>query len=315
MAAQPPASQHTHITGYRFVDLPDRDALRQPFRDETARLGLKGLVLLCDEGINFFVSGTDQACAGFIDFLEADERFRGIAIKTSFMDDVPYKRMLVKLKREIIALGMDEIRPADVTGAYVEPQEFKRWLDEGQDVLVLDTRNDYETRLGTFEGAVDLNLASFKQFPDEVVRQLPKPTEGGVQAGGEPKSASGEQCGPFGHPRLRGDTKIVMYCTGGVRCEKASAVMMNAGFKNVYQLDGGIMNYFNECGGAHWQGECFVSAVATRVASNLGCAYSLIVISLHCARRCRYSTSAWRLIRILGRPRPPLASSAGSHSP
>ena len=138
--------------------------------------------------------------------------------------------MLVKRKREIISLGMDEIRPAEFTGPHISPKEFKQMLDDGDEVVVLDARNDYETRVGMFDGAVELDIASFREFP-EAIGSLPD--------------------------EYRSKT-VVMYCTGGIRCEKASAVMLKAGFDDVRQLEGGILGYFEECGGTHWNGDCFV---------------------------------------------------------
>ena len=219
-----------NIAGYRFVDLPDRDDLRDPMLERCMELDLKGTVLLSPNGINFFLAGDGDSVDAFLQNLESDERFRGIPIKISHTDYQPFRRMLVKRKREIISLGMDEIRPSKFTGPHISPTDFKRMLDEEEDIVVLDTRNDYETRVGSFEGAVELGIPSFRDFP-EAVEGLPD----------EYKSKT-----------------VVMYCTGGIRCEKASAVMLNAGFDDVRQLEGGILGYFDECGGSHWDGDCFV---------------------------------------------------------
>jgi predicted sulfurtransferase len=134
------------------------------------------------------------------------------------------------LKKEIISHGLDHIKPAERTGEEITPTEFKQWLDEGREVAIIDTRNDYEIRLGTFENALDLNIKSFRAFP-KAVESLPDSMK---------------------------DTPVVMFCTGGIRCEKASVVMMDAGFSNVKQLKGGILGYFEEVGGQHWDGDCFV---------------------------------------------------------
>ena len=219
-----------NIAGYRFVDLPDRDELRQPMLDVCLKAGLKGTVLLSPNGINFFLAGTEEATDSFLSYLESDERLVGITVKVSHTEYQPFRRMLVKRKREIISLGMDDIRPAEFTGPHISPKEFKRMLDDGEEVVVLDARNDYETRVGMFEGAVELDIASFRQFPD-AIGSLPD--------------------------EYRSKT-VVMYCTGGIRCEKASAVMLKAGFDDVRQLEGGILGYFEECGGTHWIGDCFV---------------------------------------------------------
>ena len=219
-----------NIAGYRFVDLPDRDDLCEPMFDVCMKAGLKGTVLLSPNGINFFLAGNKESTDLFISHLNSNERFSDIPIKVSHTDYQPFRRMLVKRKREIISLGMDEIRPAEFTGPHISPKEFKQMLDDGDEVVVLDARNDYETRVGMFDGAVELDIASFREFP-EAIRDLPDD--------------------------YRTKT-VVMYCTGGIRCEKASAVMLKAGFDDVRQLEGGILGYFEECGGTHWNGDCFV---------------------------------------------------------
>ena len=219
-----------NISGYRFIDLPDRDELREPMLEHCLGLGLKGTVLLSPNGINFFLAGTRDATDSFLQHLESDTRFVGIPTKVSHTDYQPFRRMLVKRKQEIIALGRDDIRPAEFTGPHISPAEFKQMLDEDEDIVVLDTRNDYETRVGAFDGAVELDIPSFRDFPD-AIGSLPD--------------------------EYRSKT-LVMYCTGGIRCEKASAVMLKAGFEDVRQLEGGILGYFEECGGTHWSGDCFV---------------------------------------------------------
>ena len=222
-------SMFVNISGYRFLDLPDRDSLRSPFREKCISLGLKGTILLSHNGINFFLAGTQEAIDGFISFLEEDPRLIGIPMHISHSDYQPFRRMLVRLKKEIISLGMDEIRPVEKEAKYIDPNEFKRWLDEGKEVVVLDTRNDYELRVGTFENAVDLDIKSFREFPD-AVRRLDYDKS----------------------------TPVVMFCTGGIRCEKASIVMEDQGWNEVYQIKGGVLGYFKETGGEHWQGDCFV---------------------------------------------------------
>ena len=219
-----------NIAGYRFVDLDDRDELRQPFRYICEKLKLKGTILLSNNGINFFLAGEQDSIDSYIEFLESDDRFIGIPLKISYTDYQPFRRMLVRLKKEIIALGMDEIRPADYTGENIKPLEFKKILDNDEEVIIVDTRNDYETRVGIFENAIDLNLSTFKDFPG-AIENLPEEYK---------------------------KKQIVMYCTGGLRCEKASVVMENAGFENVKQLKGGILGYFEETDGSYWKGDCFV---------------------------------------------------------
>ena len=230
-----------NIAGYRFVNLEDRDELRQPFRLICDKLGLKGTILLSKNGINFFLAGEQKSIDSYIEFLEKDERFIDIPLKISYTDYQPFRRMLVRLKKEIIALGIDEVRPADFTAPNIKPKEFKKMLYENEDLLILDTRNDYETKVGIFENAIDLNLSTFREFP-EAILDLPD----------EYKTK-----------------QIVMYCTGGIRCEKASVVMMNAGFENVKQLEGGILGYFEETDGSYWKGDCFVFDQRVAVDTNL----------------------------------------------
>ena len=225
----PETETYVNIAGYRFIDLPDRDELRTPFTEICLELELKGTVLLSPNGINFFVAGTHEAVEQYVSFLETDNRFQDIPLHISYSEYQPFKRMLVRLKNEIISLGMDEIRPSERTGQYIQPKEFKKWLDEGKEIIILDTRNDYELRVGTFENAIDLDIKSFREFP-EASKKLDQDKT----------------------------TPVVMFCTGGIRCEKASVVMENQGWENVYQIKGGILGYFKECGGAHWNGDCFV---------------------------------------------------------
>lgn len=219
-----------NIAGYRFVDLPDSDELRTPMINACKATSLRGTILLAHEGINFFLAGTQQGVDDFLVFLDSDVRFLDIPLKVSHTDYQPFNRMNVRLKKEIISIGMDEVQPAVFTGDSIAPKEFKQWLDDGKTVTILDTRNDYEIRLGTFENAIDLDITSFRAFP-AAVDAMPDELK---------------------------DTPVVMFCTGGIRCEKASVVMLEAGFKDVRQLEGGILGYFEEVGGSHWNGDCFV---------------------------------------------------------
>ena len=219
-----------NIAGYRFVNLEDRDELRSPFLNRCEELELKGTILLSPNGINFSLSGSQKAVDLFIEFLESDKRFRGIPIKVTYNSYQPFRRMLVRLKKEIISLGMEDIKPIEFTGPNIKPKELKEMLDNKEEVVVLDTRNDYEVRVGTFKNAIDLNLPTFRDFP-EAVSKLPDEYK---------------------------EKEIVMFCTGGIRCEKASAVMLKEGFKNVKQLEGGILDYLKQTDGSHWEGDCFV---------------------------------------------------------
>ena len=246
------AGHITNIAGYRFVAIDDLARLQAVLRSVCADVGLKGTVLLAPEGINFFLAGTQAAVEGFTAYLDGDERFRGIPLKTSFTDYQPFNRLNVRQKKEIISVGLDHINPAVFTGPEIEPRAFKAMLDRGEPVHVLDTRNDYELRIGTFANAIDLNIGTFRAFP-EAVSRLPDSMK---------------------------DEPVVMFCTGGIRCEKASAIMLEAGFTNVRQLKGGVLGYFEEVGGAHWDGDCFV--FDQRVAVNPSLEESDVVVFFAC---------------------------------
>ena len=192
------------------------------------------------------------AIEGFTAYLEQDERFRGIPLKTSYTDYQPFNRMNVRKKNEIISVGLDHINPAAFTGPEIEPRAFKAMLDRGEHVHVLDTRNDYELRVGTFDNAIDLNIRTFRAFPEAIARL----------------------------PEAMKDEPVVMFCTGGIRCEKASAIMLEAGFTNVKQLKGGILGYFEEVGGEHWDGDCFV--FDQRVAVNPALEETEVVVCFAC---------------------------------
>lgn len=219
-----------NITGYKFTPITDTKLLQEKIINLSEENNLKGTVLISDKGINFSVAGLIENTSKFVKVIKKDKQFSDIDIKTTFNEYQPFRKMLVRIKKEIISMGVDEINPYEFTGEKIKPVELNKKLDAGEDVILLDTRNEYEVRLGTFENAIDLNLDSFRDFPTKI---------NGLR----------EQIG---------DKEIVMFCTGGVRCEKASALMLKSGFKNVKQIDGGVINYFKETGGAHWNGDCFV---------------------------------------------------------
>ena len=219
-----------NIAGYKFEPLEDPVELVRIYQQKCDELKLKGTMLISKNGINFSLAGTNEATETFISILEEDNRFLNIPLKVTYSETQPFRRMKVRLKKEIISLGRKDINPRELTGKRISPQDLKNLLDNKEDVLVLDTRNEYETRVGKFENAIDLNLDTFRDFP-EAIESLPEEYK---------------------------DKQIVMYCTGGIRCEKASAVMMKAGFADVKQLEGGVLDYFKETGGAYWEGDCFV---------------------------------------------------------
>lgn len=219
-----------NISAYKFVTLDDVEALRDRLQARARDLGLKGTILLAPEGINVFIAGLEVQVERFLSELLDDARFAGLPMKRSWSDEQPFNRMLVKAKREIITLRRPDVDPSRTPAPRLAPEELKRWLDEGREVLLLDTRNHFEVALGTFDSAAELQLKSFTDLPD---------------------AARGID------PRWK-TLPVVTFCTGGIRCEKAAPLLMQEGFSDVHQLDGGILNYFERCGGAHFSGECFV---------------------------------------------------------
>ena len=224
-----------NISAYKFISLDDLPALRERLRARCEALALKGTILLAPEGINLFLAGSRAQIDGFMAMLHDDLRFADIAPKESLSDDVPFGRLRVRLKREIITMRLPAIRPEGGRAPAVDAPTLQRWLDRGRDddgreVVLLDTRNDYETDAGKFPQAVDYRLASFTGFPAAIAAD---------------------------RARYEGKT-IVSYCTGGIRCEKAALHMRDLGMEHVYQLDGGILRYLEQTDGAHWRGDCFV---------------------------------------------------------
>ena len=230
-----------NIAGYKFQSLIDLEDLVPKFQLICDNLELKGSVYLSPNGINFSLAGSEKAIEQYLNFMEEDERFLNIPLKKTYSETQPFRKMKVRPKKEIISLGRDDINPVELTGDYVTPKELYAMYENNEDVIVLDTRNEYETRVGLFENAVDLQLDTFRDFPD-AIKQLPEEYK---------------------------DKQIVMYCTGGIRCEKASAVMLKAGFSDVRQLEGGVLDYFKETGGKYWNGDCFVFDERVALDTNL----------------------------------------------
>ena len=224
-----------NISAYKFIPLPDASVLRELLLQRATALQLKGTILLAEEGINLFLAGPEWYVRGFVAQLHGDARFADMLPKESWSETQPFKKMLVKVKREIIRMDHPTIRPAEGRAPAVPAATVKRWLDQGHDdngrpVVTLDTRNDFEVDAGTFEGAIDWRITKFTEFP------------AAVQA----------------HKAELQDKTVVSFCTGGIRCEKAAILMQDMGLEHVYQLEGGILKYFEEVGGAHYQGGCFV---------------------------------------------------------
>lgn len=219
-----------NLAAYKFVELNELSPLREKLARAANSLGLRGTILLAREGMNMFVAGEADDIESFLGELSADPRFAAIPLKLSWSQEQPFNRMLVKIKKEIIPFGREEINPGQHPAPRISAQELKAWLDSGRKITLLDTRNDYEVRLGTFSGAIDFGLKHFRDLPAAL---------------------------ETAHAELKNEP-IVTFCTGGIRCEKAAPLLINEGFREVYQLDGGILAYFEQCGGAHFEGECFV---------------------------------------------------------
>ncbi|MEP5568300.1 MAG: rhodanese-related sulfurtransferase [Halioglobus sp.] len=216
---------------YRFVTLDNYREMREPLLDECMAAEVKGTLLLASEGINGTIAGSREGIDRVLAYLKADPRLAELNHKESFDEGMPFYRMKVKLKREIVTMGVEGIDPNLVVGTYVKPQDWDDLVND-PDVLLIDTRNDYEYSIGSFKGAIDPHTTSFREFPEYVRSQL----DPGKQK------------------------KIAMFCTGGIRCEKASAYMLQEGFEEVYHLQGGILKYLEEVPEERstWEGECFV---------------------------------------------------------
>jgi UPF0176 protein len=224
-----------NISAYRFVALDDPQALQAALARECAERGLLGTILLASEGINLVLAGREDAVRAFLRELRTDARFAGMHAKESWCHRQPFRKLRVKVKREIIRMNRPAIQPAAGRAPAVDPITVRRWLDQGHDdegrpVVTLDTRNAFEVDHGSFVDAIDWRLARFSDFPAALEAR---------------------------RTELEGKT-VVSFCTGGIRCEKAAILMREAGLASVWQLDGGILRYFEDAGGAHFRGNCFV---------------------------------------------------------
>ena len=216
---------------YKFVALPGFAALRQPLLDEMLQLGIRGTLLLASEGINGTVAGTQAGIEALLAWLDRQPGLESIGYKLSYHDAMPFQRTKVKLKKEIVTMGVEGIDPRKVVGTYVKPKDWNALISDPE-VLLIDTRNDYEVQIGTFKGAINPKTETFREFPDYVQSQLD----------------------PAKHK------KVAMFCTGGIRCEKSTAYLKEQGFDEVYHLEGGILKYLEEVPAEQtmWEGECFV---------------------------------------------------------
>ena len=227
--------QILNIAAYKFIALDDLPALQAALREAAQTRALRGTVLLAEEGINLFLAGGSSDIHDFLAWLCSDARFFDLAVKESWSTTQPFRKLLVKVKPEIIRMAHPAIRPAAGRAPSVDAKTLKRWLDAGHDdkgrpVVTLDTRNDFEADVGTFRNAIDWRISKFTEFPQALLAH---------------------------RDELAGKT-VVSFCTGGIRCEKAAIFMREAGVDHVFQLEGGILKYFEDEGHAHFDGECFV---------------------------------------------------------
>jgi UPF0176 protein len=216
---------------YKFVTLENFEKLRQPLLEAMEANEVRGTLLIAQEGINGTVAGSREGIDALLAWLATDERLTNIVHKESFDETMPFYRTKVKLKKEIVTMGIEGIDPKQIVGTYVKPQDWNALISD-PDVVLLDTRNDYEIQIGTFQGAVDPNTETFREFP-KYVKENMDPTK---------------------------HKKVAMFCTGGIRCEKSTAYMKDQGFDEVYHLEGGILKYLEEVPKEEtmWEGECFV---------------------------------------------------------
>lgn len=219
------------ITFYKFVKLPDFREMKEPLLTLCNDNGVKGTILLAEEGINATIAGTRDDIDHVMDSLSDDPRFADLPTKESYTDDMPFQRTKVRLKNEIVALKVDGVDPTEQVGTYIEPEQWNTLISQ-DDVVIIDTRNDYEVQIGTFKRALNPKTEAFNEFPDYVAQELD----------------------PQKHK------KVAMFCTGGIRCEKATAFMLQQGFEKVYHLNGGILRYLENVAPDEslWEGECFV---------------------------------------------------------
>jgi UPF0176 protein len=222
----------TNLAFYRFVAIDDPEQFAAKVRQNARENGLRGTVLLAPEGLNAMLAGPDEGSEAFVSWLEGDDRFAGLEVKRSYSDRIPFGKLVVKVKPEIVTMRTEGVKATQRTAPHLPPEQLRDWLRRGERIRLIDTRNDYEYRLGTFKGAIDPKTTAFHEFPQWVDE----------------------------HRDELESEKVVMFCTGGIRCEKATSWMLDQGFDNVWQLEGGVLNYFQRIADAHedWEGELFV---------------------------------------------------------
>jgi predicted sulfurtransferase len=219
-----------NIAAYKFIALNELPTLRTVLKSRCQALELLGTILVSPEGINMMLVGAPENISAFQAYLAKDARFADLHYKKSYSHQLTFEHLFVKIKKEIIAFDIASVDPVQQKAPYIQPQELKQWLDENRDIVLLDARNDYEIQLGTFNNSVDLNIKHFRDFP-EAAKKLDASLK---------------------------EKTIVTFCTGGIRCEKAALLLQEYGFKKIYQLEGGILDYFETCGNAHYNGQCYI---------------------------------------------------------
>ena len=235
--------QIINTAAYKFINLTNLEELRDEIYTDLVDCGVLGTILLAPEGVNLMMAGPVEALELARSKLAAVSQFGELEYKDTLSSHIPFERFRIKIKDEIVPMGVEGVEPACFTGPTISAHELKQWLDEEKEFILLDTRNDYEIELGTFEKAVDWNIHSFRDF-----------------AAAADKVSDEDKQKP-----------LVMFCTGGIRCEKASALLLQKkGFTDVYQLEGGIIKYFQEIGGAHYKGDCFIFDFRTAITPQCG---------------------------------------------
>lgn len=281
------ADSVVNAIGYRFVDLDCLPVLQADMLEKFKEIGVKGTILLAEEGINAAFAGQRSQIEAVRAWFEQDERFAGLWLKESPSDFLPFSKLKVKIRKEIIAFQPDAdnpVSPARNPAPEMNPAKLKQWLDDKANFTLLDTRNDYEVVSGTFEQALNLKLNTFKEFATAVDTAL----------------ESGE---------LDLDKPVVTFCTGGIRCEKAAPYLIEQGFKEVYQVKGGILNYFEQCSDAHWKGNCFVFDDRAEVNA------SLLPTGAELCDGCSLAISADKDNCVCGTPKPSVKNRATPSSP
>ncbi len=236
-----------NLSGYRFVEIDNLPELRADMHAAFSAIGIMGTVLIAEEGINAALAGTRNQADQAKQWLDNDHRLASLWLKESESDILPFSKLKVKIRDEIITFQpkqSNRVSPAKTPAPAIEPTAVKQWLNADKPFCLLDTRNTYEIESGTFEKALDLSIDNFRDFPAAVAKAV----EDGV---------------------IDKSTPMVTFCTGGIRCEKAAPYLIEQGFKEVYQIEGGILNYFDQCGGEHWKGDCFVFDDRVEIDTNL----------------------------------------------